>query len=353
MNVPPLIKGRHWLFGECTVYRREEAVTVAEGTRATIAISSSLSPTTTTPHLRPPPTRRKRVKMSPDARAQSKHSPANREYLKRVPNGQLMDFRDYEYLQQTGQISAPNASATHPSRFAARKAVEWRVRLLRRRYRCASAEILKKKVMAHIPRDEEFNDCIAFLRFKSVAQPKKLKLKAKERKPAQSSLKKFRKQLRVDEQLAGRFRHHPPSLFLSSSLQDAILDQLLSFKSSSDLLPLLDEWYHRDTHTESLFEVIRQLQADIHQRRDEARKETNRKARATRKAKKRKAAAAVSDSEDADEPDSEHDEHDEDLHDEHESSRSDTPSNDPFPAALLPKPTSRGRKRQALEEGTN
>jgi hypothetical protein len=183
-----------------------------------------------------------------------------------------------------------------------------------------------------------------------LAQPKKLKLKAKERKPAQSSLKKFRKQLRVDEQLAGRFRHHPPSLFLPSSLQDAILDRLLSFASSSDLLPLLDEWYHRDTHTESLFEVIHQLQADIHQKRDEARKETNRKARATRKANKRKAAVAVSDSEVADEPDSEHDEHDDDLNDLHEPSRSETPSNDPFPAALLPKPMSRGRKRQALEE---
>jgi hypothetical protein len=117
-------------------------------------------------------------------------------------------------------------------------------------------------------------------------QPKKLK-KKKERESAQSSLQKFRKQLCVDEQLAGRFCHHPPSLFLPSSLQDGILDRLLSFASSTDLLPLLDEWYHRQTHTESLFKVICGLQADIHQKRDEARKETNRKARATRKANKR------------------------------------------------------------------
>jgi hypothetical protein len=39
-----------------------------------------------------------------------------------------------------------------------------------------------------------------------------------------------------------------------------------------------------------------------------------------------------------------------DLNDLHEPSRSETPSNDLFPAALLPKPTSRGTKRQALEE---
>ncbi|KAJ7847999.1 hypothetical protein B0H14DRAFT_2583221 [Mycena olivaceomarginata] len=182
------------------------------------------------------------------------------------------------------------------------------------------------------------------------AQSKKLKLKAKERKPAHASLRKFRKKLRVDEQLAGRFRHHPPSLFLPSSLQDTILDQLLSFASSSDLLPLLNEWYHRDTHTDSLFEVIQQIQADINQKREEARKETNRKARATRKAKKRKAAAVVSDSEEADEPDSEYEAHDDDSPDEHEPSRSESPPNDPFPAALLPKPKSRGRKRQALEE---
>ncbi|KAJ7336922.1 hypothetical protein DFH08DRAFT_964878 [Mycena albidolilacea] len=84
-------------------------------------------------------------------------------------------------------------------------------------------------------------------------------------------------------------------------------------------------------------------------KRDEARKETNRKARATRKANKRKAAAAISDYEDADEPDSEHDKDDDDLHDEHEPPRSESPSNDLFLAALLPKSKSRGRKRQALE----
>ncbi|KAJ7848272.1 hypothetical protein B0H14DRAFT_2583121 [Mycena olivaceomarginata] len=134
------------------------------------------------------------------------------------------------------------------------------------------------------------------------SEPKKLKLKKKERELAQSSLQKFRKQLRVDEQLAGCFRHHPPSLFLPSALQDGILDRLLSFASSADLLPLLDEWYHRQTHTESLFK-----------------------------------------------PDSEHEKDDHDLHDEHEPPRSESPSNDPFPAALLPKPKSRGRKRQALE----
>ncbi|KAJ7736176.1 hypothetical protein B0H14DRAFT_2639034 [Mycena olivaceomarginata] len=88
------------------------------------------------------------------------------------------------------------------------------------------------------------------------AQSKKLKLKAKERKPAHASLRKFRKKLRVDEQLAGRFRHHPPSLFLPS--------------------PLSSTNYY--THMDSLFEVIRQIQADINQKREEARKETNRKA---------------------------------------------------------------------------
>jgi hypothetical protein len=80
------------------------------------------------------------------------------------------------------------------------------------------------------------------------AQSKKLKLKAKERKPAHAFLRKFRKKLRIDEQLAGRFRHHPPSLFLPSSLQDTILDQLLSFASSSDLLPLLNVVPSRYAH---------------------------------------------------------------------------------------------------------
>jgi hypothetical protein len=136
---------------------------------------------------------------------------------------------------------------------------------------------------------------------------------------------------------------------LPSSLQEAILDRLLSFASSTNLLPLLDKWYHRQTHTESLFEVICGLQADIHQKHDEAWKKTNRKVRAMRKANKQKAAAAVSDYDSADEPDSEHEKDDDDLHNEHEPPRSESPSNNPFPAALLPKPKSRGRKRQALD----
>jgi hypothetical protein len=95
--------------------------------------------------------------------------------------------------------------------------------------------------------------------------------------------------------------------------------------------------------------VICGLQADIHQKRNEAQKEMNRKARVTWKANKWKAAAAVSDYEDADEPDSEHEKDDDDSHDEHEPPRSESPSNDSFTAALLPKPKSRRRKRQALE----
>ncbi|KAJ7711788.1 hypothetical protein B0H14DRAFT_2645612 [Mycena olivaceomarginata] len=112
---------------------------------------------------------------------------------------------------------------------------------------------------------------------------KKLKLTVKERDPARSTLKKFRNNLRFAEQNAGRFRHHPPALF------NQILDNLLSLVSSSDLYPLLGQWYHRETHTDALFEAVVEIQTKIHGKRERARLEKNRKARETRQANKRKA----------------------------------------------------------------
>ncbi|KAF8171559.1 hypothetical protein K438DRAFT_191889 [Mycena galopus ATCC 62051] len=101
--------------------------------------------------------------------------------------------------------------------------------------------------------------------------------------------------------MAGRFRHHPPCLFLPPSIQDAIIDRLLSLSSSAMLHPLLDQWHRQDTHTASLFHGITELQIKIAQKREEARSARNQKAREKRQANKRKA-VFDSESEDAYEP---------------------------------------------------
>jgi hypothetical protein len=104
---------------------------------------------------------------------------------------------------------------------------------------------------------------------------------------------------------------------------------------------LLDQWYHRETHTDALFEAIVEIQTKIHGKRERARLEKNRKARETRQANKRKAVDSgqirrakrrkkVPDSGDEQEPESDLDYDDEPEFDSH------VPSDPDFPAALLP-----------------
>ncbi|KAJ7808774.1 hypothetical protein B0H14DRAFT_2608564 [Mycena olivaceomarginata] len=191
---------------------------------------------------------------------------------------------------------------------------------------------------------------------------KKLRLATKERDPARSALKKFRNNLRVAEQNAGRFRHHPPALFLPPSILDKILDNLLSLVSSSDLYLLLEQWYHQETHTDALFEAVLEIQTKIRGKRERARLEKNRKARETRQANKRKAVDSgeirrakrrkkVADSEDEQEAESDLDYDDEPEFDSHARSDPD------FPAALLPAALSRSRslvrKKRALDNYRN
>ncbi|KAJ7835647.1 hypothetical protein B0H14DRAFT_2590119 [Mycena olivaceomarginata] len=191
---------------------------------------------------------------------------------------------------------------------------------------------------------------------------KKLKLTIKEQDPARSTLKKFRNNLRFAEQNAGCFRHHPPALFLPPSILDQILDNLLSLVSSSNIYPLLDQWYHQQTHTDALFEAVVEIQTKIRGKREHARLEKNRKARETRLANKRKAVDSgqirqakrrkkVADSEDEQEPESDLDYDDEPEFDSH------APSDPDFPAALLPAVLSRSQsrvpKKQPLDTVTN
>ncbi|KAF8179975.1 P-loop containing nucleoside triphosphate hydrolase protein [Mycena galopus ATCC 62051] len=183
---------------------------------------------------------------------------------------------------------------------------------------------------------------------------KKLKLTKKEKKLARSALKTFRNSLCVKEQFAGQFRHHPPCLFLPPSIQDAIVDQLLSLSSSVMLHPLLDQWHHQNTHTASLFHVITQLQTKITKKREEARNTRNQKAREKRQADKRKA-VSESESKDRYEPESDADVIDREAElDSHLDQAHIFDSFEfPTPADLVLNRRSRPKKRQALDTVTN
>jgi hypothetical protein len=178
------------------------------------------------------------------------------------------------------------------------------------------------------------------------AASKKLRLTKKERALALVALKKFRNELRVELQFQTLFRNHPPSLFLAPSILDSLLDGLLSFSSTSDLQPILQNWYHNETHSHSLYDVITEIQKKIQRRREHARLERNRKAREKRQSTKRKA-LPEDDSEEEDDDYSVHD-------DEQPPDDSDEPQSDSsLPAALLPTQKSRPKKRQALDTLTN
>ncbi|KAF8198225.1 hypothetical protein K438DRAFT_1584225 [Mycena galopus ATCC 62051] len=183
---------------------------------------------------------------------------------------------------------------------------------------------------------------------------RKLNLTKKEKKLARSALKIFRNTLCVEEQFAGRFRHHPPCLFLPPSIQDVIIDHLLSLSSSAMLHPLLNQWHHQNTHTASLFDTITKLQTKITKEREEARDARNQMAREKCQANKRKA-ASESESEDRYEPESDADvidreaELDSHLNQAHLSDNFEFPT----PADLVPNRRSRPKKRQALDTVTN
>ncbi|KAK6985204.1 p-loop containing nucleoside triphosphate hydrolase protein [Favolaschia claudopus] len=181
------------------------------------------------------------------------------------------------------------------------------------------------------------------------------KLTKREQEMALSCLKSFRGDLLRQEQRSGRFRHHPLTLFLPSSIQDAILARILSISSPADLDMIVSahQWYHHPTHTPSLYNVVTKIQQKINDRREKARLNKNRKARETRKSRKRK-----NDVYDSEVPD-DHDEEDEDGAGDNEAEQgeifaariSDEPDNT-FPESLSV-PTARPRKRQALEQVTN
>ncbi|KAJ7694712.1 hypothetical protein B0H14DRAFT_3530566 [Mycena olivaceomarginata] len=122
-------------------------------------------------------------------------------------------------------------------------------------------------------------------------------------------------------------------------------DNLLLLVSSSDLYPLLDQWYHRETHTNALFEAVVEIQTKIHGKR-ERRKAVD--SGQIRRAKRRK---KVADSEDKQEPESDLDYDEEPEFDLH------VPSDPDFPAALLPAvlsgSRSRVRKKWPLDNITN
>ncbi|KAJ7478915.1 P-loop containing nucleoside triphosphate hydrolase protein [Mycena latifolia] len=118
---------------------------------------------------------------------------------------------------------------------------------------------------------------------------KKLKLTRKERDVAKPPLTKFLNSIRCQEQKRGKFLEHPQTMFLPSSIQTIILDNLLSISSLSDLQSLIRAWRHLEHHSSALYEVILDIQNEITEERELAREARNTAAREKR-AEKRKAA---------------------------------------------------------------
>ncbi|KAJ7027287.1 hypothetical protein C8F04DRAFT_1267200 [Mycena alexandri] len=55
----------------------------------------------------------------------------------------------------------------------------------------------------------------------------------------------------------------PPTLFLSSSIRNTLLDNFFAIKSETDLPPLLQSWSFHANHTHSLYERVATIQATI------------------------------------------------------------------------------------------
>ncbi|KAJ7838415.1 hypothetical protein B0H13DRAFT_1911843 [Mycena leptocephala] len=130
------------------------------------------------------------------------------------------------------------------------------------------------------------------------AAEKKLKLKKKERDDAAATLTKFGETVRRAEYKKIANHHRPKSSYFPSSVCTIILDKLLSFDSLESLTAVVQPWIFALNHTDSLYELVIDLQTSINSDRDEARLAKNAKQRATRKAKK---AAVYEESSDEDE----------------------------------------------------
>jgi hypothetical protein len=90
----------------------------------------------------------------------------------------------------------------------------------------------------------------------------------------------------------------PPTLFLPTTLQTIILDNLLSVKSEANLVPFLDSWRHRQDHTHSLYLAIDTITKDIRNQHKIEQLDRNAKARETRRAKRKRAEETDEDEED-------------------------------------------------------
>ncbi|KAJ7767772.1 hypothetical protein B0H16DRAFT_337168 [Mycena metata] len=112
---------------------------------------------------------------------------------------------------------------------------------------------------------------------------RKDKLSAKEKEAFTAVLTKFRDEIRVKEQLRGNFRNMPPTLFLSSSIRNTLLDNFFAIKSETDLPPLLQSWSFCANYTHSLYEHVSTIQATI----ADGRKKKSKQKSATAKAPSR------------------------------------------------------------------
>lgn len=120
--------------------------------------------------------------------------------------------------------------------------------------------------------------------------PKKLKLTRNERDIATAPLIEFRNATRLYEHKQGRFLEHPQTMFLPSSIQSLLLDNLLSISSLSILQAILKSWRHCKDHSAALYQVIIEIQTQIIDARELVREDRNTASRRKR-AEKRKATA--------------------------------------------------------------
>ncbi|KAJ6601764.1 hypothetical protein DFH09DRAFT_1069316 [Mycena vulgaris] len=102
-------------------------------------------------------------------------------------------------------------------------------------------------------------------------------------------------------------------MFLPSSIQTSILDQLLFISSHSDLQSLVEVWRHHRDHSAALYQVIIKIQIQIKEEREVAREARNTAARRKRAAKRKADALKDSSDEDDEKEDEDSDESDSSL----------------------------------------
>ncbi|KAK6996217.1 p-loop containing nucleoside triphosphate hydrolase protein [Favolaschia claudopus] len=148
----------------------------------------------------------------------------------------------------------------------------------------------------------------------AVPQRKKLKLTRVERQNADSRLIRLRNSIRLQEHKAGRFLELPQNMFLSTSLRSSLLDKLLSIDSIDILNMHVRDWRHRTHHSNALYDIILDLQTEVRDDREAARKAQNAAARKKRVSKRK--AAEVFDDEEEEEYEEEGEQNDEEGDDE-------------------------------------